>query len=579
MFRIRRIYDDHLPVNQAAIAAARAILESQFSAVSREEWDAVFATLPNPFKKRLHAVLFVAEKARGGVVGAAVVLRDLELGFAFLEYMAASAQRTSRGIGGALYETIREDARAWGAKGLFMECLPDTEALSPEPVMRAENAARLKFYERYGARPLEGTAYETPLSPEDTNPPVLVFDGLGVTEAPGRAYTKAVVGAILERKYKALCPPAYVKRVLDSFKADPVPLRAPRYTRPARAPSAPAPRRAAAPVVLTVNAEHEIHHVRERGYVEAPVRIARIRDELERSGLFEEQKVRHFPDRHVTAVHDAELVQYMERTCAQLEGDRSVYPYVFPIRNQTRKPTDRTVLAGYYCIDTFTPLHRNAYRAARRATDAALTAADALLAGHRLAYALVRPPGHHSERRAFGGFCYLNHNAIAAQYLCAHGKVAILDLDYHHGNGQQDIFYARDDVLTVSLHGDPKFAYPYFTGFADEVGVGTGEGFNLNLPLPEHLDPPGYLKALQRALQRIEDFGPRFLVVALGLDTAKGDPTGTWAHRPDDFRRLGVEVGRQGRPTVVVQEGGYKTRTLGLNARRFFEGLAEGSRV
>ncbi|MCA9549313.1 MAG: histone deacetylase family protein [Myxococcales bacterium] len=575
MFRIRRIYDDHLPVNQAAVKAAREILKSQFAAVPDPEWDAVFASLPNPFKKKLHAVVFVAEKARGGVVGAAVVLRDPEIKFAFLEYMAASSQLTSRGIGGALYETIREDARAWGAKGLFMECLPDTEALSPNPALRAENQARLKFYERYGARPLAGTAYETPLSPQDTDPPLLVFDGLGVTEAPPRAYVKAVVGAILERKYKALCPPAYVKMVLDSIRADPVPLRAPRYTAP-RTPAAA--KRVAERIVLTVNAEHEIHHVRERGYVEAPVRISRIKEELERSGLFAEQKVKHFGDKHVIAVHDPELVTYMERTCAQLEGDKSVYPYVFPIRNHARKPTDRTVLAGYYCIDTFTPLHKNAYRAARRATDAALTAAEALLGGHRLAYALVRPPGHHSERRAFGGFCYLNHNAIAANLLAANGRVAILDLDYHHGNGQQDIFYARRDVLTVSLHGDPKFAYPYFTGFADETGEGEGEGFNLNLPLPEHLDPPGYLKALQRALQRIEAFDPRFLVLALGLDTARGDPTGTWAHRPEDFRRLGVEVGRLGRPTVVVQEGGYKTRTLGLNARRFFEGLAEGSR-
>ena len=575
MFRIRRIYDDHLPVNQAAIAAARAILRAQFAAVPEAEWDAVFASLPNPFKKKLHAVLFVAERGRSGVVGAALVLRDPELRFALLEYMAASTQLTSRGIGGALYETIREDARASGALGLFMECLPDTEALSPEPALRAENQARLRFYERYGARPLAGTAYETPLSPQDSNPPLLVFDGLGVTEAPPRAYVKAVVKAILERKYKALCPPEYVKMVLDSIRTDPVALRPRRYT-PARAPAAP--RVTGERVALTVNAEHEIHHVRERGYVEAPVRISRIREELDRSGLFAEQKVRHFPDKHVTAVHDPELVRYMERTCASLRGDRSVYPYVFPIRNQTRKPADRTVLAGYYCIDTFTPLHSNAYRAARRSTDAALTAADALLGGTRLAYALVRPPGHHSERRAFGGFCYLNHNAIAANYLAGLGKVAILDIDYHHGNGQQDIFYARSDVLTVSLHGDPKFAYPYFTGFADEVGEGAGEGFNLNVPLAEHLDPAGYLQALQRALRRIDAFDPRFLVVALGLDTAKGDPTGTWAHRPDDFRRLGEELGRLGRPTLVVQEGGYKTRTLGVNARRFFEGLVQGSR-
>ena len=167
------------------------------------------------------------------------------------------------------------------------------------------------------------------------------------------------------------------------------------------------------------------------------------------------------------------------------------------------------------------PLHRNAWPAARRAVDCALTAAREILDGRRLAYALVRPPGHHAERRSFGGFCYFNNNAIAAQFLSAHGKVAILDIDYHHGNGQQDIFYRRADVLTVSLHGHPRFAYPYFSGFEDERGEGEGEGFNLNLPLPETLDGARYREALASALNRIEAFGPQFLVVALGLDPAK----------------------------------------------------------
>ena len=154
--------------------------------------------------------------------------------------------------------------------------------------------------------------------------------------------------------------------------------------------------------------------------------------------------------------------------------------------------------AGYYCIDTFTPISRNAYPAARRGVDCALTAARELLAGRRIAYALVRPPGHHAERRSFGGFCYFNNNAIAAQYLTAYGRVAILDIDYHHGNGQQDIFYRRSDVLTVSIHGHPGFAYPYFSGFKEECGEGEGEGFNLNLPLPEAVDGAAYRKALER---------------------------------------------------------------------------------
>jgi acetoin utilization deacetylase AcuC-like enzyme len=152
--------------------------------------------------------------------------------------------------------------------------------------------------------------------------------------------------------------------------------------------------------------------------------------------------------------------------------------------------------------------------------------------------------------------------------------VAILDLDYHHGNGQQDIFYRRADVLTVSIHGHPGFAYPYFSGFKDERGEDEGEGFNLNLPLPEEVDGDRYRKALSTALQRVADFHPVSLVVSLGFDTAKGDPTGTWSLTPRDFEINGRMIGELGIPMLVVQEGGYRSRTLGVNARRFFEGIA-----
>jgi acetoin utilization deacetylase AcuC-like enzyme/GNAT superfamily N-acetyltransferase len=236
------------------------------------------------------------------------------------------------------------------------------------------------------------------------------------------------------------------------------------------------------------------------------------------------------------------------------------------------------VLSGYYCIDTFTPINANAYLAARRSVDCALTAAREILDGRRIAYALIRPPGHHAERRSFGGFCYFNNNAIAAQYLCPHGKVAIIDVDYHHGNGGQDIFYRRKDVLTVSIHGHPRFAYPYFCGFEEERGEGEGEGFNLNIPLSESVDGDRYRKALTVGLRRIEEFKPQFLIVGLGLDPAKGDPTGTWSLTTKDFLQNGRMIGALGLPMVVIQEGGYRTQTLGRNALAFFRGIAEGAR-
>jgi acetoin utilization deacetylase AcuC-like enzyme len=173
----------------------------------------------------------------------------------------------------------------------------------------------------------------------------------------------------------------------------------------------------------------------------------------------------------------------------------------------------------------------------------------------------------------YGGFCYFNNAAIAANALSADGKVATLDIDFHHGNGTQEIFYARSDVLTVSIHGDPSYAYPYFAGFADERGEGAGEGYNHNFPLGENIGDDEYLRTLEQALELIEHFAPRYLVLSVGLDIAKGDPTGAWAMTPEGFERIGGAIAGLGMPTLAVQEGGYDTRVLGRNARFFLSGL------
>ena len=277
------------------------------------------------------------------------------------------------------------------------------------------------------------------------------------------------------------------------------------------------------------------------------------------------------------AVHDRKFLAYLRKVCLSLPDKESIYPYVFPIRNHARPPQDLPMRAGYYCIDTFTPLNKNAYFAARNAVNCALTAAQSILDGAYLAYALVRPPGHHAERDVFGGFCYLNSTAIAANYLSHHGKVAILDIDYHHGNGQQNIFYNRCDVLTISIHGHPRFTYPFFSGFSEELGEGEGLGFSRNYPLPENILNTRYIEILKRAIQRINRFNPKFLVVALGLDTARGDPTGTWNLLAADFNQIGKLIGELPYSTLFVQEGGYRTRTIGKNALAFFKGIWSGS--
>jgi acetoin utilization deacetylase AcuC-like enzyme len=501
------------------------------------------------------------------------VLRDPAAGFSFLDFVATAPGVVGRGVGAALYERAREDARWMGAKGLFFECLPDTPDRCRDPAMCKQNAARMRFYERYGARPMVNTAYETPFDEKNVdNLPYLMFDGLDREQAPRRSLVRIVARRVLEAKYPHLCSPEYVERVVNSIRDDPVQLRPPRYAKSAARISPPrtAPQR----IALAVNDKHDIHHIRERGYVESPVRISAILEELVPSGLTEQIAVKEFSLRHIYAVHDRDFVTYLQRACEDAPEKKSIYPYVFPIRNATRPPKYLSVRAGYYCIDTFTPINRNAYPAARRAVDCTLTAADEVLRGRPLAYALVRPPGHHAERRSFGGFCYFNNAAVAAHYLSPFGKVAILDVDYHHGNGQQDIFYARDDVLTISIHGDPKFAYPYFTGFPDERGVGPGEGFNLNIALPEIQNGVQYRKALSTALDVLSRFRPAFLVVSLGLDTAKGDPTSTWLLTAKDFEANGRLIAELRLPTLVVQEGGYRIRSLGTNARAFFTGLA-----
>ncbi len=573
MFRIRGIFDHHLPINRAAIAQVQAILRTQFPLLREEAILQIPDRLRNPLKYGFRSTLFVAEGAKAQVKGFAFMSYEPDLNFCYLDFLATARHMLDRGIGGSLYERVRQEALLLAVVGLFFECLPDDPRLCPDPVVLKQNVARLRFYERYGARPIANTAYETPVTPGGDNPPYLVFDDLGRTLALPRDRAKAVVRTILEREYGHLCSKQYIEQVVASFRDPVVQRRAPKYRtkEPPVPPGTRIPKDAQ--IAMVINDRHGIHEVRERGYVEAPVRISAILKEIGESDLFLKVPPRDYSASHTLAVHDADFVRYLKRVCQSVPEGTSVYPYVFPIRNAARPPKELSIRAGYYCIDTFTPLNRRSHAAAERAVDCALTAADAVLNGHPIAYALVRPPGHHAERRTFGGFCYLNSTAIAAQYLSTFGKVAILDIDYHHGNGQQDIFYERADVLTISIHGHPRLAYPYFSGFEDEKGQGPGEGCNVNFPLPEMVDGVRYREVLQRALRIVTAFRPTVLVVALGLDTAKGDPTGSWSLRASDFEANGALLGALRLPTLVVQEGGYNTRSLGTNVRRFFWGL------
>ena len=577
MFRIRRIYDLNQERDRMIVAQVQDMLREQFIYISEQDVNSLPEQLHDPMQFRFRSILFVAESGRGRLTGFAVLMHSTTPPFCFLDYISASPTSGNGGVGSALYQRVRQEAKSLKSVGIFMECLSDDSSLCSNREILRQNAARLKFYERFGARPIVNTEYESPIVTDDPCPPHLVFDDLGESKPLRRRRARAIVRAILERRYATVCPPGYIDRVVASFKEDPIQLRKPRFAISEKFRSLSDDLPEDRQIALVVTDHHAIHHVHQRGYVESPARISSITESIEKTGLFRLIPIRHFSDRHLRTVHDSKFVNYLFRVCTNIAPKQSVYPYVFPIRNTAREPVDLPIRAGYYCIDTFTPLTRMAYEAAKRAVDCALTAAGALEDGLRLAYALVRPPGHHAEKRAFGGFCYFNSTAIAAHWLSRRGRIAVLDVDYHHGNGTQMIFYDRADVLTVSLHGHPKFAYPYFAGFKEERGEGEGKGFNLNLALPEKLDGAAYREHLHRALKRIRRFNPVALVVALGLDTAKADPTGTWSLTAGDFEANGRMIGELRLPTLVVQEGGYRIRNLGENASRFFRGLWRGT--
>ncbi|MGF1585054.1 MAG: histone deacetylase family protein [Bacteroidales bacterium] len=573
MFRIRRIHDDARPVDLSAIEQVKSIMKSHFSSLTDEKLDEISIQLKDPLKYRFRTILSVAENRNSTVVGFALAMYASDLNFCYLDYIATTKNTISTGIGGALYQKVREEAVNLECIGLFYECLPDDSRVCTDSSLLPQNRARLKFYEKYQAYPLINTLYETPVKETEDCPPYLVCDFLGKIGTMDNLTAKKIIRAILERKYGTYCPEEYIVKVLDSVSDNPVKLREPLYIKKRKYGFSNQTNTGNIKIQLIYNDIHSIHHVRERGYVEAPVRIKSILNELIPSGIFEVKPPQIYSEKHILEVHDRGYLTYFKRICKSLPEGKSIYPYVFPIRNSLRPPKDDSVRAGYYCIDTFTPLNKNAYLASKKAVDCALSCADLLLDEKKMAYALIRPPGHHAERKSFGGFCYFNSAAIAANYLSKYGKVALLDIDYHHGNGQQNIFYKRDDVLTISIHGHPSFAYPYFSGFADEKGGPGGYGFNINYPLPENVSGPAYRTHLHKALVKIKNFRPAYLVLAFGLDVAKGDPTGTWQLNSADFEENGKMIGELRLPILVVQEGGYRTKSLGINALSFFRGL------
>lgn len=306
--------------------------------------------------------------------------------------------------------------------------------------------------------------------------------------------------------------------------------------------------------------------------VETPRRADAVIGTIRACALGEVVAPERFDRRPLERVHSAGYLEFLENAWPAWQAlgrDGDALPLVWPVRGmrQDRVPREIDGQLGYFSIDAGTPITGGTWRAAVAAAHCALTGQAMLAGGERAVFALCRPPGHHAGVDTYGGYCFLNNAAIAAQAMRdgGAGRVAILDIDYHHGNGTQTIFYDRSDVLFCSLHGDPVQEYPYFLGHDDEIGRGAGEGGNRNHPLPWGTGWDAWAEALDSGLRWIDDVGVDALVVSLGVDTYKDDPLSQFRLDTPDYLEIGQRIARVGKPTLFVLEGGYAVEALGRN--------------
>ncbi|NTS33631.1 histone deacetylase family protein [Phyllobacterium sp. BT25] len=310
---------------------------------------------------------------------------------------------------------------------------------------------------------------------------------------------------------------------------------------------------------------------------EKPVRIDRLLAGARAAGCSI-----HHPSDHglapIAAVHSPEYLEFLQNIHRRWQlipgASHEVIPNIHPINRSGSYPASAVGQAGYHMADTSCPISAETFESACWSAWSAVEAAATVMSGEPAAYALCRPPGHHAFADVAGGFCFINNSAVAAQTLRKHAdRVAILDVDLHHGNGTQGIFYGRADVLTVSIHADPVRFYPFFWGYADERGEGAGLGYNYNLPLARKSGDDIFLEALDSACRRIEAFAPQALVVALGLDAFEGDPFGGLSVSTAGFARIAERIAALRLPSVIVQEGGYLCDALSDNLTSFLTGF------
>ncbi len=342
-------------------------------------------------------------------------------------------------------------------------------------------------------------------------------------------------------------------------------------------------------MLVVTSDDHLAHHALELDSTnlipswETPTRVDSVRRAIESDHRFVDPH--RLDESLLRAVHDADYLAFLanvwDRWAAEEAGPAAM-GVAWPARrfDQQRRPTALRGLLGYHGFAADCSVVTGTWSAALASAAIAQTAAELVVGGERAAFALCRPPGHHATRDQFGGYCYLNNAAIAAEVLRRSGveRVGVLDIDYHHGNGTQDIFYERDDVFVCSIHADPAFEFPYFSGHAGETGEGAGAGYNRNEPLPAGTELTEWLAAADRCLDALKAAGCGALVVSTGVDTFEADPISRFLLRTDDYPLVGARIAAMGLPTVFVFEGGYAVDELGLNVAGVLNGFEAASR-
>lgn len=316
---------------------------------------------------------------------------------------------------------------------------------------------------------------------------------------------------------------------------------------------------------------HEIFNGHADPHAEVPSRIENIKKNLANYGFKVDLLTKKTPLSLIMKTHQKDYVNFIKN------GSSLTYPSVFPYNDlyQNKKIINPLANLGRFSFDMYTPMSKNIYQIALNSSSLAYELAEEIKNKKiKVGYALCRPPGHHAERSKMGGYCYFNNSAIAAQHLSDIGKVAILDVDFHHGNGTQNIFYERSDVLTISIHADPNWKFPYYTGFKNEIGLNDGEGKNMNFPLPKGTNDKLYQKTLEQALKRIQKFNPKYLIVPLGLDTHRDDPIGGFKLTTNYYTIMAKTINSLKLSTLIIQEGGYNTKLLGDNVVAFLKGFS-----